>query len=115
MQPPSPSGLNQTDSEASSPEVILDLPPDLGRASPASAGLERSSAEVPSGGQPRPVPEAGSGPGVGCAGLLGLGLWFQPQSEQRCPPLGPVGSQEAPGPSPLELGDGSSLDTAPGR
>lgn len=47
-------------------------------------------------------------------GLRGLPLWFHPHTEQRCLPLGPVGPQEASGPSLLELGDGGSLVTGPG-
>lgn len=62
--------------------------------------------EAPSAGQPGPVLKVHP---------LGLGPWFLPYSEQRHLPLGPVGPEEAPESSLLELGDGGLLDMALGH
>lgn len=70
----------------------------------------RQHKEVSSAGQSGLVSEVDLGLGMGCAGRLSLR--FQPHSEQRCPPLGPVGLQEEPEPSLLEPGNGNPLDLA---
>lgn len=72
----------------------------------------RQHKEVSSAGQSGLVPEVDLGLGMGCAGCLSPR--FQPHSEQRCPPLGPVGLQEEPEPSLLEPGNGNPLDLALG-